>query len=410
MAMSKGSSRFLLWWKRYARTALYAFSGMERDNVRMVASGLVYSLLVAVIPCITFLVAFLSAFGVLEPFMGMLAKIFEDMFGEETGFELMRYIRQFSSNAMSLGLIGLGSFIVSGIFLVDKIYISINQIFHIKPTSGTMRRFSTFLTFIIVFAFMIAAFLTVQSRATSFIAGLAVGRRAVGSIPRSVTAFIWLWLLLMFLYSIVPSARIRFGSSAMGATTGAIALFIASHIFQSLTHLMVSQSVIYGSMASLFITLLFLYICWYIVLYCAEMVYIYQFEPEKAVLFGHIHPPAMQISEALTIVLIIAYKHRKGEGATTVRELMKRLRVPSGVISSYLSDLANGGIILAVNPRKTAFVPYRPMDQVKVRDVIAIAYGSAGDETLGEEVAASFLGYGTAGFGNMTMNELLEKI
>ena len=354
------------------------------------------------------------------------------MFGDETGFELMRYIRQFSSNAMSLGLIGLGSFIVSGIFLVDKIYISINQIFHIKPTSGTMRRFSTFLTFIIVFAFMIAAFLTVQSRATSFIAGLAVGRRAVGSIPRSVTAFIWLWLLLMFLYSIVPSAKIRFGSSAMGATTGAIALFIASHIFQSLTHLMVStgaialfiashifqslthlmvsQSVIYGSMASLFITLLFLYICWYIVLYCAEMVYIYQFEPEKAVLFGHIHPPAMQISEALTIVLIIAYKHRKGEGATTVRELMKRLRVPSGVISSYLSDLANGGIILAVNPRKTAFVPYRPMDQVKVRDVIAIAYGSAGDETLGEEVAASFLGYGTAGFGDMTMNELLEKI
>ena len=40
-----------------------------RDNINLLASGMVYSTLIAIVPCITFLSAFLSAFGALEPFL-----------------------------------------------------------------------------------------------------------------------------------------------------------------------------------------------------------------------------------------------------------------------------------------------------------------------------------------------------
>ena len=97
---------------------------------------------IAIVPCLTFLFAFLSAFGVVQPFMKIIAFMLQDTFGEQTGQELIDYIQQFSSNAMSLGVVGLVSFIITGILLVDKIYIAINNIFHTRPSSGTMRRFT----------------------------------------------------------------------------------------------------------------------------------------------------------------------------------------------------------------------------------------------------------------------------
>ena len=108
-------ARFGHWWMRYGKALEMALRGTGRDNISMMASGMVYSTLIAIIPCLTFLFAFLSAFGVLQPFMELIALIAEDTFGENTGHELMRYIEQFSSNAMSLGVIGLVSFIFTGI-------------------------------------------------------------------------------------------------------------------------------------------------------------------------------------------------------------------------------------------------------------------------------------------------------
>ena len=151
------------WWSGYWRIALSAFRGMGRDNITMIASGMVYSTLIALIPCLTFLVAFLSVFGVLQPFMDLITRLLTDVFGIDTGEQLAGYISTFSSNAMSLGVVGLVSFIITGILLVDKIYVSINQIFHTRPSSGAVRRFSSFLTFLIVGAFLIAASFALQS-------------------------------------------------------------------------------------------------------------------------------------------------------------------------------------------------------------------------------------------------------
>ncbi len=402
--------RFLGWWKNYGKTLVYAFNGMEKENLGMVASGLVYSTLVAAIPCITFLIAFLSQFGVLQPFMDLISDFLAETLGEATGQEVLGYISRFSSNAMSLGLAGLVSFIIAGILLVDKIYISINQIFHIKPTSGTVRRFSTFLTFIIVGAFMIAAFFSLQAMAGRYLSGLAIGRPIPERISSRIAMAITLWGFLFLLYMAVPSAKIRFSSASIGAATGLVMLYIATSIFRKLSALMVSQSVIYGSLATLFISLLYVYMCWFVVLYSAEITYIHQFNPEKTILFGHVHTPAMQISDAMTIVLLVAYKHRRGEGATTLKELMSRLRVPSAIISSYLSDLENGGVLMPVNPRKSAFVPYKPLDQILVKDIIRIIYGDVSDETLGEEIASQFLSSGLGAFGNDSISDILERV
>ena len=407
--------RFCAWWIDYWNVILSALRGMSRDNLTMVASGMVYSTLIAIVPCLTFLFAFLSAFGVVQPFMRIIAFMLQDTFGEQTGQELIDYIQQFSSNAMSLGVVGLVSFIITGILLVDKIYIAINNIFHTRPSSGTMRRFTTFLTFLIVGAFMIVVSFALQSMIQNTLSRIAIGAERPRGLFSLLLPYFVIWLFLFLLYEAVPNARIRFSSAFVGAFTGVVSLAIASKIFSLITRSMVSYSVIYGSMASILIMLLFLFVSWFIILFSAEIVYIYQFRPDKTMLLGNRQTPVVQMTEAVNMLLLIADKYRKGEGVMTMKELMRRLGVPSATIVSYISDFEDAKMVIAANTARTAFIPARPLDQIKLADVLSVLFGchdvsSADIETIGEAVAVEFLRKGTHDLDTVTVENLLERI
>ena len=45
------------WWKDYVKVLVLSYTRISRDNVNILASGMVYSTLIAIIPCITFLFA-----------------------------------------------------------------------------------------------------------------------------------------------------------------------------------------------------------------------------------------------------------------------------------------------------------------------------------------------------------------
>ena len=370
-------SRLGNWWMDYAKAVGMAFRGMGRDNISMMASGMVYSTLIAIIPCLTFLFAFLSAFGVLQPFMSLIKVMSIDTFGEETGQQLVEYIEQFSSNAMSLGVFGLISFIFTGILLVNKIYIVINRIFRSRPSSGTVKRFTTFLTLLILGAFMVVGIFAVQSSVDNTILTMTRGEAGSGNMLYTLLILLFGWLLLFLLYKEVPSERVRFASAAVGATTCIISLTIATAVFRSITATMVSYSVIYGSMASIFMALLYLYIIWFVVFFSAELSFVHQFRPDKTYIMGDTESPAHQISEAVNALLLISDRYRRGGGAMSQKEIMRRLAIPAQRLSPYLSDLEDAGMVMAVNAQRTLFVPARPLEQVKLSAVIGPQGGAS---------------------------------
>ncbi len=406
-------SRLGNWWMDYAKAVGMAFRGMGRDNISMMASGMVYSTLIAIIPCLTFLFAFLSAFGVLQPFMSLIKVMSIDTFGEETGQQLVEYIEQFSSNAMSLGVFGLISFIFTGILLVNKIYIVINRIFRSRPSSGTVKRFTTFLTLLILGAFMVVGIFAVQSSVDNTILTMTRGEAGSGNMLYTLLILLFGWLLLFLLYKAVPSARVRFASAAVGATTCIISLTIATAVFRSITATMVSYSVIYGSMASIFMALLYLYITWFVVFFSAELSFVHQFRPDKTYIMGDTESPAHQISEAVNALLLISDRYRRGGGAMGQKEIMRRLAIPAQRLSPYLSDLEDAGMVMAVNAQRTLFVPARPLEQVKLSAVITALFGTFDNEsidTIGEAVAMDFLHRGIADVSSITIENLLERV
>lgn len=376
-----------------------------RDNINLLASGMVYSTLIAIVPCITFLSAFLSAFGALEPFLSVLSEWMRDTFGDATGSSVMSAVVKFTGSAMSLGVVGLVSFIITGMFLVNKIYSLVNHIFRTEPTEGTMKRFVLILIFLIVFTvvltFAFALGNTIHDKAY-ILMGIDVKNGNMREYLRSFAQIAVVFFVFFFLICFVPNAKINASASISGAALGTVLAYISTFIFTRVISYTVSYSVIYGSLASILFVLLYLYIIWYLVVFVMEVTYIYQFRPDKNAVIGRPERGDSQIAHGIDIMLEIARRFENGEGSTSIKDLGAKLAIPMSRINSIISDLEGAGLIISMNVNSSVYMLSRPSSKIKVVDVIDAVFSS---DTLrskkmdsdGEKFSLSFFKKGIEG-------------
>ena len=211
---SEPKGRFMDLMEDIGFVIIRAVQGIGQSNVTIMASGLVYSTLVAIVPCVTFFIAFLTVFNLLQPFMSVLEALLEDIFGPTMGDQLLLLIQQFSTNAMGLGVFGLVSFIITATFLVNKVYMVINQIFRTEPSSGNFRRFTAFLTFLLVGVVFLAVIISFNTSFMSYAVsvvndGQAKPANVLKDMLSSLVSFIGITAVLFLLYYFVPNTKIR---------------------------------------------------------------------------------------------------------------------------------------------------------------------------------------------------------
>lgn len=396
-----------------------AVLSMWQSNVSLMSSGLVYSTLVALVPCITFFMAFLTVFDLIAPFMSALSALFDDLFGTVLGGQLLALINQFSSNAMGLGVFGLVSFIITATMLVNKVYTVLNQIFRTQPSTGSFKRFTTFLSFLILAVVCLALFLAVNSSLMTMITNQLAGDEpgsssVVSQLAGALLSFTVATLLLFLLFYFVPNTKVRSRSALLGSVVGAFSLIILFNVFKMIVSRMVSYSVIYGSLASLFFVLLFLYVCWYIILTSAEIIYVHQFRPQSSQLTGGPENPARQFTDAVNMMMLIGQSYKTGQGPVSRKNLTRRLAVTPSNLNGYISTLVKHNLIVEINTGKAAsYMPSRPLDQIRLTDIFDAVYGFdpyAQSDTAGEAVAEQIRLSSIDSLSDLTLENLLERI
>ncbi len=419
--MSKNNTigkKILFWWVDYFSVLKSVSKGLSCQNITILSSGLVYSTLIALVPCLTFLFSFLTSFGALQIFLDVLLQWLSSTFGYDTANALISEVSNYSSNAMSLGVIGLVSFLFTGILLVSKIYNVINQIFKTRVPSVSFKRYGTFFIFLVVFSFLISLAFglssTLLSRIEAYMNNIEISL-SITQILRKIGSFALIWFTLFLFLIAVPSIKVRKGSAAVGAFTGLFFISILNLVFNSLVSKMVSYWTIYGTIASVFIVLLYLYYFWYIIILVSEVTYVHQFRPDKNTLVGLAQSPRKKIEEAMNLFLYIAKRYKEGKGPSNIREMSKSLAIPYSRISEFVRELDASGFVIATNSQYTSFVPSRPLESILVKDLVRVLYGIESDssamiENIGEAVSAELYHNGEKGFSSLTVENLLERI
>ncbi len=403
------------WIKEYTHLVYTSINACLTDNVSILASGLVYSTLIAVVPFVAFLMAFFSVFGITDQFFNIIIDWLSELLGSSMGDQVTELLRVYSTNAMGLGVFGLISFIVTSMFLINKIYAVVNEMFHTQPSSGTIRRFSNFFLFLVLGVFLVSAIITINSdinEKLQTLTSVSIKLPLWKTLLRYVLGYASIWCLLFVLNKYVPNAKVKTKVAVFGTNSGFIALLISNIIFKKVIVTTVSYSVIYGSLASVLFMLLFLYIFWFIILVSAKLVYVKQFKPDQSQIQGQPEVPSLQVSEAINMLMLICSTYRDGNGPITEKMIVRKLGISPSLIYYYLQMLVKNDIILKVVDKGNAYVPAKPLDAILVKDVVAMLYGGRdmSVDTIGEAVAQQFAVSAYDTFGNLTIENLLERI
>ena len=363
------------WLNTYLRAVYKGLRKIGSDNISILSSGMVYSTLLAVVPCLTFLSAFLTAFGGAQNFSSLLQKWALETFGESSGELVIEKVVQFSDNAMSLGIAGLISFIITGMLLAGKIDSVINNIFRTRPSDGLVKRYGKILIFLIVLTVVIALSLSLGSfvkEKAYTIMGLPFKLGAFSFIMNRWGRYIAVFVFFFFLLYFVPNVRIDLSSAVASSVLGTLTMMVFYFVFTRLITSTVKYSVIYGSMAAVLLVLLFFYIVWYIVILVADITYIYQFRPEGEEDEAFILSPEREIEEALTTIKEIAGSFDRGEGGISFKEIAKRSKLPLYRVEIYLKIFISSNFIKETS--SSLYVPARPSNKIFSKDVISAVF------------------------------------
>ena len=387
-----------------------------RDNILNSAAGLVYSTLLAIVPALTFLFTFFNALGVLEPLLQVLNQWFSELAGAEAGGELMAMISRYTRNATSLGVVGLVSFLVTMVLMVNKAWSIINRIYRSSRNYNPIKRFAGFITFLIVASLLLAAYVSMESSLSSWyfkILDIPIGRGLTVIWTFGPTLIII--LILFLLISFVPNTKVRFNAALLGSLSGMVIITVFSKLTSLLTRKATNYSVIYGSFAAVFLFLFLCYVFWATILFSVELAYVFQFRPDGSAIVGLPQSPALQLSEGTNIMMLIGSNFKEGKGATTTREMLDRLAIPYNCLQAFLQLLTQLGFITATNNSYTAFIPNKPLETLKLQDLVTALYGfqtmdEVERDTAGEAVAREVEQKGIASLGTLTLENLLERI
>lgn len=256
------------------------FKQFGENSSSMLSDGMVYSTLIAIVPCLAVVYAVLSLFGVLDPVVSLLEEYVINTFGDGTGASLVNYINTFTENAVGMGIVSILSFGVTFVLLIDKIFTVINKIYNTKKGGNPVIRYLKYAGIIAIglIGIVIAVFLIGRFNA------LSVKMRAIPQLStfekliKTILPIAAIFGVMFAMITLIPNCKVNFTSGVIGAAFGTVGIFVLGFVFSFVVGRSVKYSVIYGSLATLMFSFMFLSYLWKIIFASVTLAYVHQRE------------------------------------------------------------------------------------------------------------------------------------
>ena len=263
---------------RFAKSFAEQFS---LDSASMLSNGMVYSTLVAIVPCLTFIYAVLNWFNVLDPVVSYLETFLVEVFGESQGANLVGYLNTFTQNAMSMGIVSILSFFVTFVLLIDKIYSVINRIYHTDKAGNLVTRYLKYAGAIIIGLVSVVFIIYFLGRFNALSLGGLFKLPELSRferIFRGVMPLAMTFAAILGIIVVVPNCKVKLNSALIGSGVGTVGIWLLFKIFRFVVMRSVKYSIIYGSLATLLFFFMFLSYLWKIFFSAVLIAYVHQCE------------------------------------------------------------------------------------------------------------------------------------
>lgn len=239
----------------------------REDRLALTAGSLTFTTIISLIPLVTVMLALFSAFPMFATLQGSLQQYFlQTLVPDSIARPVLGAITQFSTRASRLGTVGLVALVFSALAMMLTIDRALNAIWRVRERRPIARRVLVYWAAVTLGPLIFAVSLTATSYAVS------ASRGIVGDMPRGFGAavatveFVLELLGFAALFHFVPNTFVRWRHALLGG------LFVATCIAGGKRALALyfgavpTYSMIYGAFSTLPIFLVWIYLCWVIVL------------------------------------------------------------------------------------------------------------------------------------------------
>jgi membrane protein len=385
--------------KRLVHLALKVAVTVSRDFiqnlVKLQAMALAFKTLLSLAPLLAVIFSLLKAFGVhnrMEPALAeALAPLGEK--GQEITAHLIGFVNKMSAGA--LGSAGLVTLLITVLSLMGTIEDSFNHIWRVKAPRKLARRFSDYLSAILVGPVLVFAAVTITATLqNNAIVQALLSLQALGVVILALLRllpYLTLWGAFTFVYMFIPNTRVRLHSALIGGLVAAILWQTVGWGFAVFVASSTRYYVIYSSFAILLLFLLWLYVGWIIVLLGAQVTYAHQhihyFLGERDLLA---QSAAGREKLGLLMMFSIGRNFRQGLAPLSVADMAAQLRIPAGVVKEFMAMFTELKLVLPLAEEDT-FVLGRDPASIRIKDILdcvrnsgksAKAHGQSQEESV----------------------------
>lgn len=369
---------------RVVRFILVIWHELASGQINLRAMSLVYTSLLSLVPLLAVSFSVLKAFDVhnqVEPFLHNLLS----PLGPQAG-ELVNRILGFVANMKVgvLGAVGMALLLYTVISLIHKVESSFNHVWRTKGVRSFARRFSDYLSVIMVGPVLIfsAIGLTASTMSSTLMKRL-LEMEPFGSmfvILSELMPFLMVIAAFSFIYVFVPNTRVRFRSALVGAAVGGTIWHLTGKLFASFAASAVQYSAIYSGFAILILFMIWLYVGWIILLFGAQVAYFHQ-HPEQIRLGGLRMALSNRMREriAMTVMTLVADSYCNEKAPWTLDGLVERLLIPGDTLGEVIDLLQSRNLLVETGAEPPEYLPGHGPDTLTVARILA-EIRSAGEE------------------------------
>lgn len=323
-----------------------------QDQCLVRASALAYTSLLSLVPLLAVMFAVLKGLGTearLESVL--LSRLGLDA---ETTDLIIGYIDR--TNFSTLGALGAAALILTVISVLGNIEASFNAIWRVAQHRHLWRKVIDYVGVVMLTPFLLLAATAITSAGQAqslmqwvldngYLGGFAMRMLRLSPILINTAG-------IAVLYAVMPNRRAAWGPLLTGALFAGLAWHLAQVGYVSLQVGVARNNAIYGALAQLPVTLVWLYVSWAVVLAGAELAAVLELGEDAS------WTPGAEREEAIALELLVRAgdAFAKGTGGIELAPVARALRTDLGAIQDVAAPLIGRGWLVPVEDKPGRYV------------------------------------------------------
>ncbi len=408
---------------RQLQTLSLVFQDFQRDRCMLRASALTYSSLLSIVPLLALTFALLKAFGVQNTLQPLIIEKL-NVGSQEVVSSILTYVN--NTQVAKLGVFGLLFLLVAVISLLSNIEDSFNHVWGVKGMRPLIRRFSDYLSVLMVGPVLLLSAMSMTSSLTSNeLVQRLIDMEVVGSMILTLFKmgpYLLMWIAFAVLYVFMSNTRVEWPAAIAGGILGGTLWQLAQWSYVNFQVGVAKYNAIYGTMAALPIFMIWVYISWNIVLLGLEFTYVRQ-NLRTGGRDLHSHEVSRISYEQVALILLVTLANRfsRADKPLGREQLALQMGVPPRLCESILNDLVTLGYVSQVSIGSTNLKLYqlgRAADSMNIVDILeglrgqgeGISHLSDVQEVKIAKLALSdYSDYGRDHFSGMSLKSLADQ-